>query len=94
MIEHIQRLQVFNERLRDRILIIDPAHSPSLNMFDLSAPRYDSYSSDQKEDIQTELTTLFNYIFASGEYDLTGQQGTAFAYAVKLIMSPQRLDAH
>lgn len=87
MVGRIQRLAMFNDRLRERLLIIDPAHSPSLNMFDVSNPRFASYSSEQKESTQTELVGLFNYIFASKDYNLTGPQGLGFAYAVRLILS-------
>jgi hypothetical protein len=89
MVGRIQRLAVFNSRLKERLLIIDPAHSPSLNMFDVSNPRFASYSSEQKESTQTELEGLFNYIFASKDYNLTGPQGLGFAYAVRLILSRQ-----
>ena len=87
MVELIQRLAVFNDRLRDRILIIDPAHSPSLNMFDLSTPRFETYTREQKEDIQNEIVNLFNYVFSSEDYKLTGQMAIGFAYAVRLILS-------
>ena len=87
MVDLIQHLAVFNDRLRDRILIIDPAHSPSLNMFDLSTPRFETYTREQKEDIQNEIVGLFNYVFASEDYKLTGQMGIGFAYAVRLILS-------
>ncbi len=87
MVDRIQRLAVFNDRLKDRILIIDPAHSPALNMFDVSNPRFNSYSPEQKESLQSEVVGLFNYIFASKEYDLSGQMGLGFAYAVRLILS-------
>ena len=81
MVEAIQRLAVFSDRLKDRILIIDPAQAPALNMFNISSPRFEAYTSDQREDVQTDINALFNYIFASGEYDLTGQMGVAFSYA-------------
>jgi len=87
LIEAIQRLAIFDGHLRDRILIIDPAYSPSLNMLDFSASRYASYTTEQREDLETDITGLFNYIFASTDYDLSGQMGTAFAYAIKLMMS-------
>lgn len=87
MVERIQRLALFSERLRDRILIIDPAHSPALNMFDISTERLAKYTPDQREDVQSEIISLFNYIFASDDYDLTSRQGTVFAYAVRLILS-------
>lgn len=86
MISRIQRLAVFDQRLRDRILIIDPAQSPSLNMFDMSTPRFDAYSPEEKESIQSEIVGLFNYIFASEDYDLTSQMGLAFTFAVRLML--------
>jgi hypothetical protein len=87
MIKAIQQLQLFNDRLRDRIIILDPAHSPSLNMVDFSAPRFQKYTDDQREDMEAEVIRLFEYVFASQDYDLSGQMGTAFSYAVKLIMN-------
>ena len=87
MVDAIQKLAVFNDRLKDRILIIDPAYSPALNMFDISSPRFEAYTPDQREDVQTDINALFNYIFASGEYDLTGQMGVAFSYAIRLIFA-------
>ena len=87
MIDRIQKLAVFDTKLRDRILIIDPAHSPALNMFDVSTPRFERYTDEQKEDVQTEVVDLFNYIFASEDYDLSSQMGLAFTYAVRLMLS-------
>jgi len=87
MIKAIQQLQIFDGRLRDRLIILDPAHSPALNMVDFSAPRFKHYSDDQREDMEAEVTRLFEYVFASKDYDLSGQMGTAFSYAVKLIMN-------
>lgn len=89
MIDQVHRLSIFASH-PNKVLLIDPAYAPSLNMFDFSAARFDSYTPDQREDIETEITGLFNYIFASEEYDLSGQMGTAFAFAVKLIMSRPR----
>jgi hypothetical protein len=86
MAGRIQRLAVFNDRLRDRLLIIDPAHSPSLNMFGVANPRLKAYSAEVREDVESELIALFNYIFASSEYDLSAQMGTAFSYAVRVIL--------
>jgi Type IV secretion-system coupling protein DNA-binding domain len=87
MVDRIQRLALFDDRLRDRILIIDPAHAPALNLFDVSTPRFNAYSAEQKEDIQTDVVALFNYIFSSEEYNLSGQMGVAFAHAVRLMLS-------
>jgi tetratricopeptide (TPR) repeat protein len=87
IIERVQKLAVFNDRLKDRIVILDPAGSPSLNMFDISTPRFQAYSEDERENVQTEIIALFNYIFTSTEYDLSSQMGVAFAYAVRLVLS-------
>jgi len=87
MVDRIQRLALFAGRLRDRLLIIDPAHSPALNMFDVSSPRFNAYTREQKESVQTDVIGLFNYIFSSKDYDLSGQQGLGFVYAVRLILS-------
>jgi len=70
-----------------RILIVDPEYAPSMNMFDFSHSRYASYTEDQREDLQTEIKTLFSYVFQSKDYGLSGQMGLAFGYAVKLIMN-------
>jgi hypothetical protein len=87
MIRDIQQLALFNGPLRDRLVIIDPQHSPALNMFDVATPRFQTYSEEQREDVQSEIISLFNYIFATESYGLTARMDTAFSYAVKLIMS-------
>ncbi len=90
LVERIQRLKIFSDKLRDRILILDPAHSPALNMFDLSADRFEALSEEQREDVQTDIIALFNYIFASSDYDLSSQMGLAFSYAVRLMLTRNR----
>lgn len=87
MTDLIQKLAVFNDKLKDRLLIIDPAHSPALNMFDVSNPRLQNYSDEIREDVESELVALFNYIFSSSKYDLSAQMGMAFSYAIKLVFS-------
>jgi hypothetical protein len=37
--------------------------------------------------MENEVMRLFEYVFSSTDYELSGQMGTAFAYAVKLIMN-------
>src|ERR1041385_2862679 len=44
MIDLIQRLAIFRGPLRKRLIIIDPAFAPALNMFDISNPRFATYS--------------------------------------------------
>ena len=88
MIKNICRLANFNyPELRDRLVIVDPVHSPPLNMFDLSNPRFQSYSDEQRESVYTEIIQLFTYIFESKDYDLSGQMGLAFSYAVRLMVA-------
>ena len=87
MTDLIQKLAIFNDKLKDRLLIIDPAHSPALNMFDVSNPRLQTYSEEIREDVESELVALFNYIFSSSKYDLSAQMGMAFSYAIKLVFS-------
>jgi hypothetical protein len=90
MVKNICRLQNFQyPELRNRLVIVDPAHSPPLNMFDLSNPRFQSYTDEQRESVLTEITQLFTYIFASNEYDLSGQMALAFSYAVRLMLARQ-----
>jgi hypothetical protein len=89
IVKTIQHLRIFNEHMRDRIIIIDPADipAPALNMLDFSAPRYANYTEDERENLETDIKTLFAYVFESNQYDLSGQMGLAFGYAVKLIMN-------
>jgi hypothetical protein len=94
MVDNISRLQLFNEHMRDRIMIVDPLHAPPINMLDFSSPRYANYTPDQREDLQTDLTNIFNYVFTSSEYDLTGPMGTAFGYAIKLMLNRPNSTIH
>jgi hypothetical protein len=89
IINHMQRLAVFNDRLKDRIVIIDPEHSPApgLNMFDISTPRFKAYSPAQREAAQAELVDLFQYMFSSIDNPLTDPMKTALAYMVRLLLT-------
>ena len=89
MIQRIQRLALFDERLADRILIIDPEHDPvpALNMFDVSNPRLQTYGRAVREEVETEIIGLFNYIFATLATELTGRMSMAFSYIVRLMLS-------
>ena len=94
LIEKIQHLAVFNDRLKHRILIIDPEHNPSLNMFDVSKPRLASYSQTVRESVETEIIALFNYVFTSAQNDLTSRQGTVFSDVVRLVLSMSDATIH
>lgn len=89
MVQRIQRLAVFNDRLRDRLLIIDPELDPvpALNMFDMTSPRLSTYTARQREVIESEVINLFNYVFSSIDNPLTALQATPFAYMVRLLLS-------
>ncbi|MDR3571754.1 MAG: type IV secretion system DNA-binding domain-containing protein, partial [Candidatus Pacebacteria bacterium] len=89
LVKKIERLALFNDRLKDRIVIIDPEHEqpPALNMFDVSNARMRSYSDAMRSSVETEIVQLFNYIFTSAQNDLTSRQGTVFSYVVRLVLS-------
>lgn len=89
LVKRIQKLAIFNERLNDRIVIIDPEHDPvpALNMFDVSNPRMQAYSQSMRDAVETEVVALFNYVFTSAQNDLTSRQGTVFSYVVRLVLS-------
>lgn len=89
MVRRIQRLALFNERLKDRLIIIDPeiAPAPALNMFDISSPRLQRYDATQRESIESDIISLFNYVFSSIDNPLTAQQATPFTFMVRLLLS-------
>jgi hypothetical protein len=87
MVDRIQHLAVFNARLKDRSVIIDPAHSPKLNMFDLNTARFKNYTSEQKERVEAEIIGLFTYVFNSIENPLSDPMKTAFSYIVRLLLT-------
>jgi hypothetical protein len=89
MVERIQRLAVFSDRLKDRLLIINPELDPvpALNPFDVANARFESYSPNDKERLQTEIIDLFNYVFSTVNNPLTTRMQTAFAFMVRLLLS-------
>lgn len=89
MVKRFQRLAVFNQKLKDRLVIIDPELNPvpALNMFDISNPRLQQYDEAMRESIESEIVGLFNYVFSSTENPLTAQQATPFAFLVRLLLS-------
>ncbi len=89
LVKKIETLALFNDRLKDRIVIIDPEHepTPALNMFDVSNARMRGYSESMRASVETEIVQLFNYIFTSAQNDLTSRQGTVFSYVVRLVLS-------
>jgi hypothetical protein len=89
IVRRVQRLAIFNQKLKDRLVIIDPELSPvpALNMFDISNPRLQQYDEALRESIESEIVGLFNYVFSSTENPLTAQQATPFAFMVRLLLS-------
>ena len=89
LVRKIQHLALFNEKLKDRIVIIDPEHDPlpALNMFDISNPRVQSYSRSEREGIETEIVDLFGYVFSAIDNPLTDPMRTALSYMVRLLLT-------
>jgi hypothetical protein len=99
MLGKIQKLALFapGEPLSDRLIIIDPEDvdfSPALNMFDTSNARLAGYSKNIKEQIESGVIELYNYIFGALAAELTQKQGTAFAYVVRLLLSIEGSTIH
>lgn len=76
MLDLIERLGL--PTLSQRLVVVDPAASPALNMFDI--PRL-------SEDAEIEVLELYNYIFSAIDADLTSRQGTAFSYVIRLMLA-------
>lgn len=96
MVKRIEGLAVFNDRLRDRILIINPEDNPvpALNPFDLTSARLGGYTPEQRERAEGELIELFNYVFSTVKNPLTARMGTAFTFMVRLLLSIDRANIH
>jgi len=78
MLRKIERLEVFADRLKDRLVILDPEDMvpPALNFFQIGAAS-DSYDA--------QINELFSYLFTAIDSDLTAKQGTAVTYLLKLM---------
>jgi hypothetical protein len=90
MLKRIRQLAVFDPdtgKHKDNLVIIDPEiDSPALNMFDTSMlGRHQDATT--REQIEAEIVTLFTYVFSAIEGDLSRRMGTAFSYAVRLMLS-------
>lgn len=78
MLGKIERLAVFADRLKDRLVILDPEDvcPPALNFFQIGAAS-DTYDA--------QINELFSYLFTAIDSDLTAKQGTAVTYLLKLM---------
>lgn len=89
MVRSIERLAVFDGRLKGRLLIIDPRRDPlpALGMFDIRNPRMQAYSDRERDSIENETVDLFNYVFASADTPITGLQSGPLAFLVRLLLT-------
>jgi hypothetical protein len=72
LIDKLQRLAVFNGRLKDRLIVIDPADNPALNFLDVG------------DDMSAGVVESFKYLMSALSSELTTKQGTASAYLLML----------
>jgi hypothetical protein len=86
MLAKIQQLEIF-ARDPNRLVIIDPEHSPSLNIFDMTTDRLADYSPIVREQVEAGIIELYTYVFGAIASELTAKQGTAFAFVVRLMLS-------
>jgi len=92
LVERIQKLDVFNPetgRLKDRLVIIDPTHSPppALNMFDPASKRFQMYSEQVRQQIENQTISTYAYVFSSVSSTLTAKQQVGFSFVVRLLFS-------
>jgi hypothetical protein len=97
MLKRIRQLAIFDPdtgKHKDRLLIIDPEiDSPALNMFDGSTPGR-VYDQMTREQLESEVVELFTYVFSAIDGNLSRQMGTAFSYAVRLMLSLENATIH
>jgi hypothetical protein len=72
LVEPLARLAIFDQWLRERIVIIDPLDKPAINLF-------------QNTGEAGQVISNFSYIFSTVNQQLTGQQETCFSFCVRLI---------
>lgn len=82
MVEPLAHLSIFFEKLRDRIVIIDPVDKPALSLFKTTS------------DNPAELIQSFSYIFSTANQKMTGQQATCFAFCMRLLMKVPNANLH
>jgi hypothetical protein len=72
-------------KLEGKLIIVNPADSPQLNMF---APESDrQYSEDDLENMEAATLKIFDYVFQAIGSELTTQQGTGFDLLGRLMLS-------
>ena len=93
MLAKMQQLQLFADN-PDRLIIIDPEHNPSLNMFDVATDRRADYSAIVREQVEAGIIELYTYIFGALASELTAKQGTAFTFVVRLMLATPGATLH
>jgi hypothetical protein len=94
MLDKIQRLALFNGKLADRLVIIDPVYTPALNMFDTTTDRLKNYSRTDREQIEAGIIELYNYVFGAIAAELTSKQNVAFSFVVRLMLATPHATLH
>ena len=56
-------------------------------MFDINTPRMLGYTSDMREQVETDIIDLFNYVFSSIQNPLTDPMRTVLSYMVRLLIT-------
>ena len=73
MLKKIERLAVFDNALKDRLVVLDPHDAPAFNFFKLEAGSY------------AQQMELFFYLFKALDQSLTPRQATTVAFLVQLM---------
>jgi Type IV secretion-system coupling protein DNA-binding domain len=78
MVQRISKLAVFNEKLKDRLVYVDPTTSPvpALNMFE-----------PPPKGTENQVISNFAYVFSQAGVPLTGRMLPPFMFAVRLMFA-------
>jgi energy-coupling factor transporter ATP-binding protein EcfA2 len=78
MVERISKLAIFNDRLKSRLVIVDPTTEPlpALNMFD-----------PPPKGTENQVISNFAYIFSQARAPLTAKMVPLFTFAVRLMFA-------
>jgi hypothetical protein len=88
MVDRISKLNVFNGRLKDRLVIIDATKSPlpALNMLQPATTRSkNTYSDDVTRRLKNQTISNFSYIFSSVGSPLTDKQRVPFTILMRVL---------
>lgn len=91
LIAKISRLAVFNEKLKDKLILITPRdikYPPALNIFDVNRSRLGGYDEETREQVTAGVIETFDYLFTGliGA-DLTAKQGVFFKFVARLLLA-------